>query len=156
MVFNGITVIIALFFIIWLSILSILVFRTTTHYNHLARGVSKIGLRDVLENLLKDQLNIKSRQAGFDKILAQIEESDKTHIQRVGIVRYNPFSDTGGSQSFSMALLDGKDNGIVMTSLYARTGNRWYVKEIRNGRGSELELSKEEETAIKRAKPISV
>ena len=38
-----------------------------------------------------------------------------------------------------------------MTSLYARTGNRWYVKEVRSGKGKELELSKEEQSAIKRA-----
>jgi hypothetical protein len=51
-----------------------------------------------------------------------------------------------------MALLDGADNGVVMTSLYGRNGNRWYVKEIHSGKGKNLELSKEEETAIKQAK----
>ena len=47
--------------------------------------------------------------------------------------------------------LDGNKSGIVVTSLYARTGNRWYVKEIESGKGVKIELSHEEELAITRA-----
>lgn len=154
MVFNVSTVILALFVFIWLVTLSVLVYRMTTHYNRLSRGISKITLKDILDNLLKSQEILKIRESNIEQAIARIEAQDKTHIQKIGIVRYNPFSDTGGSQSFSLALLDDQDNGLVMTSLYARTGNRWYVKEVRKGRGIELELSKEETTAIKRAQVV--
>ena len=50
-----------------------------------------------------------------------------------------------------MAILDESDTGVVMTSLYARTGNRWYVKEVVKGKGKELELSREELAAITQA-----
>jgi hypothetical protein len=49
-------------------------------------------------------------------------------------------------------MLDKNDNGIVMTSLYARTGNRWYIKYIKAGSGLDVELSKEEKSAIKNTK----
>lgn len=84
--------------------------------------------------------------------ITKLEEEEKTHFQKIGIVRFNPFSDTGGSQSFTMALLDKEDNGVVMTSLYARTGNRWYIKSIKDGSGKDVELSREEKAAIKQAK----
>lgn len=151
MVFNGPTVSIIIFLVLWLGVISILVYRMTGHYNNLTRGISRLGLKDVLENLLKEQAVVKTRQAETEGKIREIADLINTHIQKIGIVRFNPFSDTGGSQSFSLVLMDGHNNGIVMTSLYARTGNRWYVKEIREGKGVDLELSKEEISAIRRA-----
>ena len=71
-------------------------------------------------------------------------------LQRVGLVRFNPFDDTGGNQSFALALLDAEGNGWVLSSLHARTGTRIYAKTIRAGR-SEGALSEEETAAIKQA-----
>ena len=51
-------------------------------------------------------------------------------FQRVGLVRFNPFEDTGGNQSFALALLDAEGNGWVLSSLHARTGTRVYAKPI--------------------------
>ena len=53
-----------------------------------------------------------------------------TAFQRVGLVRYNPFEDTGGNQSFALAMLDAKGDGWVMSSLHARTGTRFYAKAV--------------------------
>ncbi len=71
-------------------------------------------------------------------------------FQRVGLVRFNPFEDTGGNQSFALALLDADGNGWVLSSLHARTGTRVYAKAIRGGR-SDGALSDEESAAIKQA-----
>ncbi len=71
-------------------------------------------------------------------------------FQRVGLVRFNPFEDTGGNQSFALALLDAEGNGWVLSSLHARTGTRIYAKTIRGGR-SDAALSEEELAAIKQA-----
>ena len=68
----------------------------------------------------------------------------------MGIVRFNPFSGVGSDQSFSVALLDKNDNGIVITSLYNREGNRVYAKPIKTG-VSEYLLSTEEKSAIEKA-----
>ncbi len=71
-------------------------------------------------------------------------------FQRVGLVRFNPFEDTGGNQSFALALLDAEGDGWVLSSLHARTGTRVYAKAIRHGR-SEGALSEEETAAIRQA-----
>ena len=141
---------------VWLIALTILTIRMHSHYNRLTRGITSAGLRDVLESLMKSDQAAQSRFRSIDDSIKLLTHDGARHIQRIGIVRFNPFSDTGGAQSFSLAIVDSGDNGIVMTSLYARNGNRWYVKEIVAGRGKGVELSREEESAIKHARIIKV
>lgn len=81
---------------------------------------------------------------------ARLEAGAPRALQRVGLVRYNPFEDTGGNQSFALALLDAEGNGWVLSSLHARTGTRVYAKAVRAGR-SDGALSEEEAAAIKQA-----
>jgi hypothetical protein len=104
-----------------------------------------------LKEVLKEFNQLKKE---FDKILKEFEilkEKEKFNIQKVGIVRFNPFKEVGGNQSFSIALLDGKDDGVVLTSLYTREGNRIFAKPIKNG-NSEFPLLDEEKEAINLAK----
>src|SRR5690348_14593735 len=146
MVFNGSFLEIVFFILIaWVIGLSIAVFRLVRHYNTLTGGNQKAGLKEVLDALLITQRGLQNQTKDLYKSLEDIRSDGKLHVQRVGLVRFNPFSDTGGSQSFTLSLLDGHDNGLVMTSLYARTGHRWYIKEIASGKGKELALSKEEQ-----------
>lgn len=107
-----------------------------------------------MEHLLDSQSIQVKAQEKLERSLRKLETDAQFHIQRVGIIRYNPFSDTGGSQSFTFALLDKKSNGVVITSLYARSGNRWYIKQVKEGHGIGLDLSREEESAIQKAKPV--
>jgi len=115
-------------------------------------GVSTHSLKESLEKILDAYGKNKKDIAVLSQAITKLEIDGTTHLQRIGIVRFNPFSDTGGSQSFTMAILDREDNGVVMTSLYARTGNRWYIKYIKAGVGQDVELSKEEKAAIKNSK----
>ncbi len=156
MVFNSPTVVVTFFIVgcIWISIITFVLYRISRHYNRLIKGTTKIGLTDILNNLLDNRNGFKKRIDSIESAVDKVQTAGKFHIQRVGIVRFNPFSDTGGAQSFTMALLDGNDNGVVMTSLYVRNGNRWYVKEVRAGKGKGMVLSEEEEVAIKKAAPI--
>jgi len=71
-------------------------------------------------------------------------------VQKVGVVRFNPFGDIGGNQSFVVALLNNSSSGVVIQSLYSRDGMRIYAKQIKEGK-SEYTLSKEEEEAIRLA-----
>ncbi|MBI2011995.1 DUF4446 family protein [Candidatus Daviesbacteria bacterium] len=103
-------------------------------------------LKEILANLkegeIKDRLIIKNqRQISFEGL---------SHLQNIAVLRYNPYEDTGGSMSFSLALLDGHSNGVVLTSLHTRAGTRVYTKEIKKGE-SEIALSKEEEQVIEKA-----
>lgn len=131
--------------------LTYIVVKLQTHYNRLTRGVRSETLTHVLGELLGEIKTLKSRTTAGEKAVEDLTKDGLSHIQRVGVVRFNPFSDTGGAQSFTMAILDGKNDGVVMTSLYARSGNRWYVKQIIRGEGKDIELSKEELAAIRQA-----
>lgn len=75
------------------------------------------------------------------------KELSLNNIQRVGLVKYNPFDEAGGEHSFSLALLDGKKNGIIITSLHTRERTRTYIKEIHLAK-AKIELSKEEQKAL--------
>lgn len=156
MVFNGGIVFWILFILlsVWIPILSVLLFRMIGHYNRLTAGITKSGLKDVLEAILTSHRQSQKKINDIEEVLRQVSREGKRHIARIGVVRFNPFHDTGGSQSFTMAFLDSEDNGVVMTSLFARNGHRWYVKEVRAGTGKDFELSKEEQSAIKIARPL--
>ena len=95
------------------------------------------GLEKNLEKLSRDLENLKME--------------NQLSVKKVGMVRFNPFSEIGGDQSFSVALLDENDNGVIITSLYTREGNRVYGKPIKAGT-SVYSLSVEEKKAIAKAK----
>lgn len=72
-------------------------------------------------------------------------------IHKVGIVRFNPFQDTGSNQSFSIALLDGGSNGIVISSLLSRESGRVYAKPVIQGNAKDFPFTAEEKHAIQLA-----
>ena len=81
---------------------------------------------------------------------AVVETAQRRALQRTGLVRFNPFEDTGGNQSFALALLDAQGSGIVVSSLHSRTGTRVYGKAITAGK-AEAALSNEEGEALRLA-----
>ena len=106
------------------------------------------------ENLKEILSSFKDLKKDFQKVSSELEELKKKNhfaLQKTGIVRFNPYKDIGGDQSFSIALLNEKDNGFIITSLYGREGNRIYAKPVKNGT-SDYSLSKEEQVALDKAK----
>lgn len=106
------------------------------------------------ENWQELLIQFQELEKRFEKIAEEFENMKKENcffIKKVGIIRFNPFSDTGGNQSFSIVLLNSNDDGVIITSLYSREGNRVYGKPIRGGT-SEYPLSNEEKEAIEKAK----
>ena len=136
---------------IWLGVITYLLFKTLSNYNRLTRGISDKTLSELLSTFIKEEQQTQAQLKKTLLSLDQVQTDARGFIQKVGVVRFNPFADTGGDQSFSLALLDGNDNGIILTSFYARTGVRWYIKTIRKGKGIEHELSQEEKEALKKA-----
>lgn len=152
MVFNSYLIIgLLILLILGFCALTYIVWKLQTHYNRLTGGVNSTTLSQVLNALLEESKGLKIRVTSIEEEVSRLKTEGAGHIQRVGVIRFNPFSDTGGAQSFTMAILDGNQTGIVMTSLYARMGNRWYVKQIEKGKGKNIELSKEESSAIRQA-----
>jgi hypothetical protein len=78
------------------------------------------------------------------------EAQGRKAIQRVGLVRYNPFEDTGSNQSFVLAMLDGKGDGFVLSSLHSRQQTRMFLKAVSAGK-AETATSDEEAEAIRLA-----
>ena len=107
-------------------------------------------LRVVLEDSLKNVALAQEQVRQINEALDQIKRKDLRHVQKVGLVRFNPFRDAGGNQSFALALLNEENAGIVLTGLHARETTRLYIKDVYRG-GSKSELSKEEKQAIEQA-----
>ncbi len=94
---------------------------------------------------------LKKGEKSFVELESRIEllrAENKINFQKIGLVRYNPFSDTGGNQSFVLALLDGNDSGFVITTLHSREATRVFAKPVSGGREGGFEFSKEEIQAI--------
>lgn len=107
-------------------------------------------LEEDLENYMYKVERVEKQNA---EILGQLSGLDKDLegcIQKVGIVRYSAFQDTGSDLSFSLALLDEKNNGVVMNGIYSREMSNIYAKPVKDGK-SQYTLSEEEQEAIKRA-----
>ena len=84
-------------------------------------------------------------------ILEQLVDQNRLNMQKAGLVRFNPFPEAGGNMSFALALLDGNDSGIVISSLHAREGTRIYSKNITSGK-ADTHLTDEEKEAIEKAR----
>jgi Protein of unknown function (DUF4446) len=116
----------------------------------LTRGEAGESLEGVVAARL-DRVEAVARE--LDEVVARqavLEAAQRRAFQRVGLVRYNPFEETGGNQSFALALLDASGDGWVLSSLHARAGTRVYAKAIKAGR-SDAGLSEEETAALGQA-----
>lgn len=81
-----------------------------------------------------------------NRLASQLESA----VQRVGVVRYNPFEDTGSNQSFVLAMLDARGDGFVLSSLHSRQSTRMFLKPVTGGKADGA-ISAEEGEAIKLA-----
>lgn len=149
--FNLILILFGLAFV-WLVALSFFIFRAVSHYQKLTQGAAKGNLTNVLEKILKEQGLEKKRIDELIKRAEGIEKTGEIHVQKIGLVRFNPFSATGGDHSFTLAILDGKDSGVVISSLHSRDSTRIYAKPIKEGKAVGYEASKEEKQALERAR----
>lgn len=147
MVLNFIDVVL----LIWLGIISIFLYRAINHYRQLTKNVKGENLQNILEDIVKKQDFLMGQVSKNAARLDTLEEEEKHHFQNMAVIRFNPFKDTGGNQSFVLTFLTKKGDGVVLSNLYARTGSRWYIKTIKGGKSTEIELSKEEEEAVKNA-----
>ncbi|MDP1710151.1 MAG: DUF4446 family protein [bacterium] len=132
---------------IWLLGVSIAVYRIFALFNKLSQGVEVTDLKKVLEKILSDEARNGSGIKILEKRILLIEEDNKSHVQKIGLIRFNPFKELGGDHSFCLAILDGTDTGVVITGLHTRERTRVYMKEIKKGT-SVSDLSLEEKKAV--------
>lgn len=114
-------------------------------------GSPKKDLKETLTNCLHKLDLARGELDELEKRLDLVQRKDLKHIQRWGLVRFNPFGDTGSDQSFSLVLLDEERNGVVVSSLHGRDRTRIYAKPIKGGQADGYDLSDEEQQAISEA-----
>lgn len=140
--------------ICWLLVLTILFIRFYFFYSRLNRKGKKESLIAVIDAVLDAEKANKKAIEQLSKQYDTLVNEVSFHIQKVGMLRFNPFNDTGGDQSFVVALLDAHDTGIIISSYHTRSGTRWYAKNVKKGKGIEHELSVDEQKAMQGAKVI--
>jgi len=144
---QNLSIYIYVIFGVWLLALSFFLYRFFALYKKLTKGIEVTDIKKILEKILvrgdENTKNIKE----IVKRIDVIDDNDRRHIQKVGLVRFNPFSELGGDHSFCLAILDDRDTGVVITGLHTRDRTRVYMKDIKNGKSS-LELSAEEKKAV--------
>lgn len=137
--------------LLWLGFLSFLIWQQDRFLRSLFPKSGERDIRKKFEEILKAVNGFKDELSGLDGKVAEIQNQGLKHIQKVELLRFNPYDDTGGDQSFVVALLDDQGSGIVVTSLHARSGTRVFAKDISLGKSVKYQLSKEEELVIKKA-----
>lgn len=116
--------------------------------------MKRLGNGNNLEEMLKKYIQSVDKVEEENKSLAnycrQIDQNMGKCLQKVGIVRYNAFQDTGSDLSFTLALLDENNNGVVLNGIYSREMSNIYAKPVENGKSLNT-LSEEEKEAIRKA-----
>ena len=138
--------------LIWLAVVTALLVQSMLHYRRLTKNITKKDLKSILSEILSRTTDNEKQLKDLSRSLGKLQLDTKAHIQKIGFIRFNPFSQTGGDQSFVLALLDDTNSGLVLSSFHTRDTTRLYAKPIKNGQGDGYELSKEEKQSIKKAK----
>jgi hypothetical protein len=148
-----------LIIILLISVLSIILLilnhlKLTKLKNEYSEFMKKLGNGKNIDENLKVYMDRVQKVEDLNKeIIQYCERLDKTVdtcIQKIGIVRYNAFKDVGSNLSFTLALLDNNNNGVVLNGIYSRDNSNIYAKPIKDGK-SEYILSDEEKEAIEKA-----
>lgn len=136
--------------LVWLGLLQYRLNVAVGHYRRLVAGTSAETLQGILDAHLARVDAAQQRARDLTAFCNDLEVRLQRAVQKVGVVRFNPFEDMGGNQSFVVALLDNYGDGVVLSSLHSRAETRIYAKPIFGGK-STFQLSEEERQAIARA-----
>ena len=140
-----------IFLILLVIILTFIVVKNNKDY---IKFMKKIGngnnIDEMLKTYIQDVKEIKRDNSEIKAYYTKLDDDISSCIQKAGILRYNAFRDVGGDLSFTMALLDREDNGIVLNGIYGSESSNIYAKPIKKGQ-STYQLPDEEKYAIELA-----
>jgi len=137
--------------LVLVAILARRVRRLERRLNGITRSAEGWSLEAILEGHLDRVLAVDREVDQLAARTAILEAAGRRAFQRAALVRFNPFEETGGNQSFALALLDAEGDGFIINSLHARAGTRVYARTLTGGR-AEGQLSAEEAEALKLAR----
>ena len=135
---------------VWLGLIQRSEARLRRRLKRILSDDGTTGLDEVLDGQAKRIDQLAARVDALNALEHELEAASQLALQKVGIVRFNPFQDAGGDQSFAIALLDQGGSGLVVSSLHGRAETRVFAKQVTNGR-SRHTLSDEEQDAIRAA-----
>jgi hypothetical protein len=136
--------------LVWLMTIEFRLIRLTRTLRLLFTGRSGADLEQVLREFIERMDRTDETIKQFNVRTAAVESRVPFSVSHVGVVRFNPFADKGGDQSFAVAFLDDHSDGVIFTGLHTRTDVRVYAKPIVGG-VSTYPLTDEESEAISRA-----
>ena len=146
-VLSSITILLVIGFILMMIKFSSINKKYRIFINKLGNGNN---IEEDLENYMYRVERVEKQNAEILNYTKMIQQDLTKCIQKVGIVRYNAFKDTGSDLSFALALLDENNNGVVLNGIYSREMSNIYAKPVNNGESS-YTISEEEREAIKKA-----
>ncbi len=140
--------------LVWLAVLSYFFWRINTHYRRLIGRSKREDLKEILDKHLQKMEETKFTLSEIKKRVQSVEEDLPNNIKKIGLVRFSPYREVGGNQSFSLSLLDQDSNGVVISALHSRDTTRVYAKPVVLGKETKYSLSEEEKEAVKVAKSV--
>lgn len=121
-----------------------------SRYRKMMAGVEGGNLERMIADHIELAESISSDRKDFRKDIERLDAQLAKAITRVGVVRFDAFDDVGSDLSYCVALLDGGNNGVIISSIFGREEARTYVKPIVGGE-STYKLTREEEQALREA-----
>lgn len=115
------------------------------------RGKDAESMEDTILSCIEKNQEIDKMNQMLREDIIGLRKNQRITYQKMGMVKYNAFREMSGNLSYALALLDQKDNGFIINSVYAKEGGYSYIKEIVSGESS-IELSEEEKAALDKAK----
>jgi hypothetical protein len=134
----------------WVVYLQVRLRRVSQQYARLVRGVDGKNLEEMLHQQVDEVHEALETVRALQAETRRMDHTLAHAFQWMGMVRYNPFRNTGGDQSFVWAIVDGQGNGLVLSSMHSRESTRLYAKPLHEWT-SMYPLTEEEQEAIDRA-----
>jgi hypothetical protein len=144
----GVLALLVLLLLVAVVVQTVRLGRATRAYRDLVSGEDGGSLQEILDGHIGRVGEVGTRLEELNRLYTYLEQRTRGSLQHIGLVRFNPFEDTGSDQSFAIALLDDRRDGIVISSLHGRANTRVFAKPVENG-ASRHALSTEETEAIR-------
>lgn len=119
--------------------------------NDVTSNIDSKNLEEIVNTYVKQLKINRNEMQNIQEEFKKIRKETLKSIQKVGIVRFQAFKDTGGDQSFAITLLDNNEDGFIISSLHGRDVSKMYIKQVENGESQNYKLTEEEQESLNKA-----
>ncbi|MBI3619902.1 DUF4446 family protein [Candidatus Roizmanbacteria bacterium] len=132
----------------WLLFITWIVWSMRNHYFNLVARTKKERIDEMLDAILLSEKKSEHEISLLKKEITEMSHESLSHLNKIGLVRFNPFGKRGGEQSFVISLVNSHKDGLVINYIYTPDGLRAYPKRVKAGDGQDNPLTEEEKKAI--------